>query len=808
MKPTNLYRIYLPLLLFCTLALGVTSCINDEALPAPGNQPQFADLRIDVSNGFSQNLTRAEVAERKDLSIVKQLHIVLVQADGVIKKILRITEADAPLGQMDFTTSGLWSGQLPDTPLTYHVGVSDMLDVEQIFVVGNYVSPSDGQLADLPLTAGTATLDQLKALPMVQPADFQLSPMFGEATFTGTTHKEDEGHELTGQNYSVSMERTMSMITLGFDGTKLRNGLVITPQTATLYNVPKHAPLGQNKEITAIDEMDAKGDELYLNPDGTSDVWPALANETTAAAAGLTGVSATTTPIMELLDADAERTLYMVESYKGDKVYNGAEGNKKEPPVTDADEKKTYSYIEVVARYEYNHDFGDTETITDGSNKEVTYLSGIIKYRFYLGKDTREFNVMRNTNYELTLTLAGWAGLVEEGKVTDKTYDPDDGDVHWRVDSDLSTGGGFVGGVTDLPVGGNVIEIPIQFDPSKVTESNYGDITITRNGSGSNSFIRVWIEQGGKWDWGTSTTFTLDQVTTYQPDGKYTFKIFVRPWAFDPATVEQEVLADNASGIIMPEGTQLNTVENWLRYGKRTQSFTFSKDGGAVDPNAKTTVITQWLPLPIYPDGIPANANPKTATMFYDRMDMKGGKMPWCSDAFNAIDWGANSTEWGDQALVDGNGFRNTVALFKGAKKHTGNNDTALDALIDFKGGFPESVLEYAFFESGNATTVEQNDKVQVRDEAHEVTEMYRYGLASKEEWKLIETCGIKDENYPLYPYGLYWTSSPVQNGTEASTTQSYAYRYGLTWEAQPRSMECRARMIYRYDESTPVTIP
>ena len=200
--------------------------------------------------------------------------------------------------------------------------------------------------------------------------------------------------------------------------------------------------------------------------------------------------------------------------------------------------------------------------------------------------------------------------------------------------------------------------------------------------------------------------------------------------------------------------------------------------------------------------------NPLNAELYYSRFDiLMGEMMPWCPDGYYNSDLGYDSpnsilvmdvdrlgiTDPNNQAAREFNreyGFHNQVAFFLTDRD---NRNSITGNPIDFNNGEPTSMMEYAIFTAVNADaeSVEGTGDLVVMDPA-DAQGMYRYALASKEEWEKIEQYGYRDPKFPLVPGTPYWTSSISEDGM-----QSYVHYFMGSNEAKSRSTSYRGRMVY-----------
>ena len=479
--------------------------------------------------------------------------------------------------------------------------------------------------------------------------------------------------------------------------------------------------------------------------------------------------------------------LYMFENNQGTNVVEGGE-TAKQPA---ADKKEFCSYIEITADYRY---YGDLDTQGDAPSNIPNLLAGTIFYRFYLGKDiTSSFEVMRNTHYQLTLNLSDWAGLVEDGKITNGSYKPGNTNVSWRVDTDLrEIDEGFVDTELNLPIGGcrfdvivatsNIDKLKLQYIERGV--ANYPDEVETGNNDTRWIFVK---KQDGWTSSGNALNGNFDAKNN--EDGTYTLSFYAKPWT-----------KTDIEGIV-DKHPDLNNMDAWLKSGYRYTTFEFTKSGGE---NA-TLTVRQWLPIPVMEPGLSGD-KPADANLYYSRFDIaNGNELRWGPTAYDAVNLTSEGDNHGDLVTtglgIDPNsdvpsgefnpeyGFHNQVAFFITDRKRSGGSVLDFNAVLNGVG--TPSMLDYATFISANAEepgTDEGGTDEMVIESASEAHGQHHYALASKEEWEKIERYGVLQNFLPI----PYWTSN--MEGTE-----SYVYIYGSGGDAElrPRSKLYRGRMVY-----------
>lgn len=738
----------------CTDELDGKSVINTGT--------EGINLSISVDGMREKVLTRADIDNRR--ANIHDINIVFADADGnIVGEPVRITADNATTNpSIDAETTGLVSADFETGDISYHIGTTDMESRKftDIYVVANFLS-EEGSL--IPIPEDKKTIEALKACKQgvtnYQQAG-QYCTMFGKAVQDGTdTHG--------GVAYTVSLKRTVAMITLGIDGSGLRQGVIIRPREVKLCNVPDKCSIGMDNKI-------GENGVTYASTGQGFDIgWGSIAN------ASMVGDYIQEAPNDHPHDADST-PLYMFENLQ-EEVEGITEEQKKKPSSTN------YSYIQVTADYYYRPD----DDNSDDKNKfHIDNLTGTIVYKFCLGGDIyNDFNIKRNTHYQLTLNLKGWGGLVEDGKVNivDGTYDDSSGDdVSWRVDATFQTG--FVSDELNVPVGGSRLNIVLSG-----LEDNLGN-GVHIDFSGGKNANDIWVQgANGQWIEGAMSQ-KIKELVVDNGDGTWTLRVYVEP-----------LNADEFNSI----ATTNPTLESWLENGYRNLSMTIKNSTGL---DQTTFTIKQWLPLPVLEPEIfgenPTNVNPLNAELYYSRFDiLMGEMMPWCPDGYYNSDLGYDSsnsilvmdvdrlgiTDPNNQAAREFNreyGFHNQVAFFLTDRDN--RNDIAGNP-IDFNNGEPTSMMEYAIFTAVNADaeSVEGTGDLVVMDPA-DAQGLYRYALASKEEWEKIEQYGYRDPKFPLVPGTPYWTSSISEDGM-----QSYVHYFMGDNEPKPRGNAYRGRMVY-----------
>lgn len=746
-------RIMTALLLLGSLLAG---CIRDEAVMP--NDKEGVNLIISVAGMGNQQLTRADNSERTDRSRIEDMNIVLADASGKINKIIYVPKGSQGIQNPEADNDGLVSGSLPtdDGKLTYHIGSTTWSGSTQIYIVCNYWQVDNGTIIESckdlnNLSPKITTIGELKALKQGTPfiAGIQTSTLFGKAEIGEGTDQHG------GQIYNCELKRTTAMITVaitsGTETGKLNDGVKITPRSIQLHNVPTECHIGDKNTINE--------GGIVRTPDGLNQQvgWEPLTSANHGTTVGGHDNNPNIVPV------------FMFENLQG--VMDHAEGNeiKKAP---DSDKEKYCSYIEVVADYLYTPQGGDTNQ---------KYISGPIKYRLYLGEDIlKDFNVYRNKHYQVTLSLKGMGGLVEDGRTNpDGSYIGDGDGASWRVES-----GGVTGGGSFLTDGLNMSSNGFLSYVGFVKEEGHNYLIYCKGGVNEAPWLFSQCTYNGQ-DMSNMQTPTSEYPAKIYSaeecggeEGISYVKLYARPWIDDPNIPDERW--QNFGG---------TTIESWIQNGKRTANLilydaTASKEVSSFE-------LRQWLPMPVMVDnsGNPiTSGNPNDASFYYSRIDVyEGREIPWAPSYFN--NWDSKNLNIGSFTFYNGYpysggkprsyfetyGFDNIIALY-------GTNPSAFTFKSDY--GRPGNAVGVAIFRAGNAF----NQASDVVDSNYR--ELGRIGLPTVAEWEKIIKHGVVDVRFGISNVP-YWTSS-------MSGTQTYTYNpISGAQSLENRNTNHRTRLVY-----------
>lgn len=737
------------------LMTGIFSgCIYDDYTACP-TETEDVNLVISVAGMNSKHLTRAN-SDRTDRSRIEDMNIVLADAAGVIREIIYVPQNTKPNSNLATEDNGLINGELPmdSGTLSFHVGSKSWAGKTQIYIVCNYwqVNGNGEILEDQKdlnncLKVGTSTIDDLKALKQGTPfiSGIMTSTLFGQAEVGGGTD------EHGGQIYNCELKRTTAMITVaitsGSETEMLKEGVKITPRSIQLHNVPTECNIGIESAINL--------NKITGTPDGLSQQvgWDPLTSANHGTTVGGHGNDPNIVP------------LFMFENRQGIMDHAGNDQIQKAP---DAGKENYCSYLEVTADYLYTP-----------QNENQKFISGPIKYRLYLGENILDdFNVNRNKHYQVTLSLKGMGGLVEDGK-TDKegNFIGEGADASWRVESSGVTGGGsFLTDGLNMSSNGFLSYVGFVGEPGKeyiVYDPN------------SNWMSWLWSTVGGG-NWQSPTKDFPAKIFTAEECGGEPGVLYVRlyaqPWIDDPGGSGETW--EKAGG---------TTIASWIENGKRTMKLVLAEK--ATGKVVSEFEIRQWLPMPVMVDnnGNPiTTGNPNDASFYYSRIDVYEGKeLPWGTPGLNQF----NSNNLNKTAFTFFNGDPNITG-----KKRDFNGSYGFDNVValygtlpqafDFEGeyGHPENAVGVAVFRAGNARQQGQTTP------SYEFTEPARIGLPTVAEWEKIMKYGVVDARFGISNVP-YWTSS-------MEGTQSYSYN-PISGEKslENRDTKHRTRLVYHKND-------
>lgn len=312
--------------------------------------------------------------------------------------------------------------------------------------------------------------------------------MFGYFTNDKNAPVNDTETVIVSPNQSIHawIRRAASKVTIAYNGSGLADRVEVYVLAATIRDIPVKCPLGMSNEPDARNLLIEEGDTILYYKNDVNDPNP---NDLT-----LDGYAACVTNKKRLYGSDhsvAADALFFYENMQGegkskkqtapgpgndngkDNAIGFPNPDKDVPGTGWKDDKPFGTYVEVDAYYR--------------STNPVKPGSGIVKYRFMLGKDTdKNYDAERNFHYKLTLNFKGYANdydwhidydpgqafEVTEPKVfnyTGKVFVPDyfwPNGMHTFSPENTITVTSYVGNVNDQSVSFKDVDMTMEYDDS------------------------------------------------------------------------------------------------------------------------------------------------------------------------------------------------------------------------------------------------------------------------------------------------------------------------------------------------------
>lgn len=731
----------------CLLGLLIcTSCVKDE-WEGKGNTTEQGKLTINVGKADLVVKNPMSTRAASDFEKVKDLNLVVANGEGKIDVIYYWSEENSASSDPGWNTSS------SDTDVI----ASIVLDAKDYSAYSFLLLANHGSKLEKSMTL--TAIRQIKDGPSMQNQGVPVSDKLfveksgKEIQFTSGTD--------TPNILNMELERTVAMITVALENKNMKGGITIEPRRISLYNVPTSCYVGMpnNADATVPNIEHVKAGEsksvLYN--------WGTLSSENTKIG-GHAG---------EYLDY----ALFLYENIhnSGFGAQDGRETWKR-PAGVDADKDKlkayldkdgcTCSYLEVEAIYRNTDD----------------HAYGTIKYRFLLGENiTDNFDVKRNTHYQITLTLSGTAAT-EGGQFNDKGEFVVDGNqpgATWRVESDLDNPAILSDGV-QINGSGEYIHLPMAGQAGKewsVTLEEYGTYGIGWiYGKSSGGDMWQSINTAGFGSGTVSGTIDADM----EKNGLW---IYIQPWL------------PGLNGEVYPLSRE--NIYNHIKEQKkisRTLTINFT-----VDKRTQKIDVVQYLPCAfrlteeeakrIFGDQNLHYEN-KYLYMFLERVDHE------------PLSWGFSGHVLDDNQAE---GFQNSYHLIAKAKGHedhyrvaeeylpwgkhpyNGDNGSAMINAIQYHLGYPQGKPN---FDVSPDQYFQKPDNVFDGDAINDfgtAALAYYWAIPSIEEWQAIEKAllggQLADAN--LSPE-QYWTSDAVTTNVQISDgkyedgkTHAFTYQLG-----------------------------
>lgn len=457
MKYISYIKNILPAALLLCLGAGMSSCSDDDLARGNGSETFDAvSLKIELTGQTSVSpMSRAEAV---DFNRVNDLNIIVCNGDQVAKVLY--LDAAALSGGTTTPAAGVTvtSTSPAETTTGYQLCT---IDFDNSFWAGTPVkSCKFYAVANHGSKISETTLTAVKALRAADVLDVDNAhgsvstpvAMYGEESGEPVSKVED-GKKI--KEITIGLKRTVAMVTLKIDGANLNNDVVISLDSIVLRNVPASCTLGGNNTpsraeySTAIRRYgDFKGGNLisggyrlvgkrftvsgYGANDGFRQTLGGHYSPQSASGSDLTDVS-----------DESVHPFFIYENMQGTQNQGNAQTDKRPTDANSWQNVDNYnqsgvcSYIVVYGKY----------TQYKGTTSDIAQR-GTAEWRFFLGKNaTDNFDVERNTNYRVTLTLSN-TGIGEANS-------------SWRVDTNLETPS--VVGTNNNIVGGGGEMFCVQF---------------------------------------------------------------------------------------------------------------------------------------------------------------------------------------------------------------------------------------------------------------------------------------------------------------------------------------------------------
>lgn len=795
MRKKRYIRHWFPALLWVMLC--AVSCSKDPKLTefTPDDGKTAITLRVVMPDPVIENpMTRAGAA---DFDRINDLNIIVAEGgndDSGVSEVHYVNGSQAGDPAVDMEEGKEITIHFSEEYTSLHGLVQ-----KKFYIVANYGSKID-----------VATVGDLKALKQESPAEVPGIPvgcmMFAEARNAGTHLHPDTGK--TGLSLSAELERTVAMLTVEVDGSELNAGISVSPRRISLHRVPQTCYLGKanspytDPALHIVDDGEQKGSASELN-------WPMVVGRATLdPAQGETPAWAASAKISagghypeddgnSDFSDQTVAPLFMFENDHGGDSF-GHEGGMADQTVKrpaacrmtgnwaellDDKSTATCSYLEVEALYMRRNDDGTTR------------YGGIVRFRFFLGDDAvRNFDVLRNHYYKITLKLKGNA-VTEGGQVDENGELIVDGDqITWRVESNLRS---VVIETGDIIVGGSGEYYPIDI-------SGLDSDTVyptTQNMSCDRFFVYAFNDTGdgeGSWvDLGSSAGMPT-QISTDEFTGKPVLWIYIAPWVPDP-----------------PSWVDLGFDDD----GSRRCDFVLYSDMNGRDELARLSIV-QYAPIEYEASGdyIEEAYNRQSITMYIDRVDREA--MPWGVDGVK-LDHNAKSGYDNTYHLIEegpfdseiypehGDSHREKAEIYLPWGKQNGGSaliyaTTLWHLPTCFNGS--RSIPSINALLNDTSFPNHESDNPDNDDETH-----LHWTVPSILGWQVIEKAskdGALDPSHPVFPYMQYWTSNavvadPDKGGDGYGTKDSYTYQFGRGLDTIKETDEYPADL--RQDRSIPM---
>lgn len=749
-------NIFLPVILLFYLfsMFGLSSCIKEELAGSRSADAKTVTLHVTLPEPIVKSpMSRVGAV---DFNAVRDINVVIADGSNDESKIYETYFYNGSSGETADPSVNWGDGS--DMTIHFSETFTEQhgLNRKKFYIVANYGSKIE--------KSEVSDVGALKSLKQ-ESQDFPGIPvngcmMFAEALNSGSHTHDDTGQ--TGISLSAALQRTVAMITVAIDGADLNEGVSVIPRKISLHRVPETGYIGktnkpyEDRNVAIVPDGESKGGSGELN-------WPMIVGTKTFgnpvhaswASAAETTAGGHYPGEGESLDFSSQdiAPLFMFENDHGGDSFGHPSG--------DGDQRikrpagcRTTEWGQILAdESTATCSYLDVEAYYVRMNAEGTHslYSGTVHFRFFLGEDaTKNFDVLRNHYYKITLDLNGYA-VTEGGQVNaDGELEVNEDEVTWRVESDL--------GVATFETGDVILNASGEYFPIDITASE--GVTITVKGNLQQQAF-LWIYNGAGGNLWTSVAEGVTATATKDNAGKIKVWLYAQPWS--PGT---DFLFDEEN----------NTAR------KHTVTLEVRRNGSS-EVETSTIEVVQYKPIEYTATGdyIEQIFGKEEVTLYIDRIDREA--MPW---GFYGEVLSHNSDD----------AFHNTYHLIdpdpsKEDPTHTHTHREVSKQYLPWGKMNGGSAMIYAITfwnmpqtnPSGNINDMINNPvfpDIEENDNIYYGNDFY-WTLPTVLGWQIVEKASIAgalDANHPILPYLQYWSSNAVTKETEGDEGKERAYTY------------------------------
>ena len=441
------------------------------------------------------------------------------------------------------------------------------------------------------------------------------------------------------------------------------------------------------------------------------------------------------------------RPIFMYENTQGKYNVKNTDHVTKYPAgittVADAknrDKNFKYSYIELEADYKLRQN-------------NTVKIGGKIIYRFFLGADaTSDFNVEGNGYYRLTLSLSGFGGAKEDGKIDAKgNLVVNNKDLSWRVDMQTSDWG-FEKDQYDFD--SHYIDGAVN-----VVGNNWKFKRVVK-GDGNSSWLTLNIQKHLGEEWANPTTIVEQNCKLNIVDGKLRFNI-------------QPMVCGTGASLDPAGYFDETTYKKPINY-REMQIEVMNID----DKKTQIVTVRQYAPIPVVANG---------ETFYMERFEEYGEDE--AGRIIIGYPWGFAGNNL--KSLKDHNNFNVSYHYGNTNKNNTGLNSNYLYYSSPKPKGLDRlSIASGVCFEKGQSG-VKQGAEVYYYALPTEVMMNAMFNKASEYDssWGPFE---------PMHIYEDYWTSTVEKaTPTESRYFDGNSTTYKNTDATHTRNDLKRVRAVY-----------